>query len=481
MLFHTLRFLCFFLIVYILYRILSHKGQNRMLLLASYVFYAGWDWRFLALIWISTTVDYFCGIKIHSSSGAKQRRGFLALSLVTNLSLLGFFKYFNFFTSNFKDLVSLLGWHPDIVYLKVILPVGISFYTFQTLSYTIDIYRNKIEPERDFLDFALFVAFFPQLVAGPIERAKNLLPQFKMPRAITKSMVKEGIWLILYGLFLKIFVADNMARVADSVFSAAPASLSGGESLMGIYAFAFQIFGDFAGYSSMAIGIAKLFGINLMTNFLYPYLVTNPRDFWRNWHISLSTWLRDYLYISLGGNRNGRFRTYRNIFITMTLGGLWHGAAWTFVVWGIYQGCVLIIHRFFTENVKTTGTPNVMMPVWFLIRVVFMFHVTCFGWLIFRAQSLAQVGAMCRNIIVNFGSVQNIIPYGSAMIFYIWFSIVIQLIQKRKNDHLAVQSLPYFFRYAVYVFICITLIFAIGVSISTSGRFQGQSFIYFQF
>ena len=337
MLFNSLQFIAFFIIVYSLYLLFNHRWQNYMLLAASYFFYGSWNWRFLSLILISTILDYFCGLAIDRQPGRKRKKLFLIISVTGNLTILGFFKYFNFFAHDFQLILARFGIPTHPLVLNIVLPVGISFYTFQTMSYTIDIYRGEMRPTRRFLDLALFVAFFPQLVAGPIERAKHLLPQIIKPRLITPRQFREGLWLIYWGFFLKVFVADNLAGIVDRVFAGAE-TISGIEVLLGLYAFAFQILGDFAGYSSIAIGLARLMGIDIMTNFLFPYFVTNPRDFWKNWHISLSTWLRDYLYIPLGGNRRGRLMTYRNILITMLLGGLWHGAAWTFVIWGGVSG-----------------------------------------------------------------------------------------------------------------------------------------------
>ncbi|MBE9529897.1 MAG: MBOAT family protein, partial [Proteobacteria bacterium] len=344
MLFNSVQFAIFFAIVYLLYLLLNHKGQNRLLLVASYVFYGCWDWRFLSLIAISTVVDYFCGLKIYESREKQKRKLFLFISVCSNLTILGFFKYFNFFTDNLYALLNGFGFSPDPFFLNIILPVGISFYTFQTISYSIDIYRKELNPTRKFLDFALFVSFFPQLVAGPIERAKNLLPQMLLPRKLTVDKFYEGCYLIFWGLFLKVFIADNLARMVDPVFSSS-GPYDGVRVLLALYAFAFQIFGDFAGYSNIARGLAKCMGFDLMVNFNLPYFAVNPKDFWQRWHISLSTWFRDYLYIPLGGNRHGQMNTCRNLAITMLLCGLWHGAAWTFIVWGAYHALLQIIHK----------------------------------------------------------------------------------------------------------------------------------------
>ena len=323
------------------YRVLPHRAQNWLLLVASYYFYAAWDWRFLGLLVASTLVDFTCARVLARASTPRARRALLIVSLGFNLTLLGFFKYFNFFADSLHDVFGALGWQVDVFTLRVLLPVGISFYTFVTMSYVIDVYRREIPATRDLLDFAVFVAFFPHLVAGPILRASTLLAQIDSPRRITREQLRDGAWLIAWGYFQKMFVADNLAGLANAVFDPA-APQTGVNVLLGVYAFAFQIYGDFAGYSNIARGTSKLMGIELIENFRFPYLVRTPQAFWRNWHISLSTWLRDYLYIPLGGSRGSEWQTRRNLFLTMVLGGLWHGAAWTFVVWGIYHGVLLI-------------------------------------------------------------------------------------------------------------------------------------------
>lgn len=473
MLFNSFSFPIFFFIVYIVYRLSSHTIQNRVLLLASYVFYGSWDWRFLSLILLSTVVDYYCGINIDKFHDSRRRKHYLHLSLIVNLGVLGFFKYFNFFADNLQSLMSQFGLHLDGLTLDILLPVGISFYTFQTLSYTIDIYLNKSKPERNFLNFALFVSFFPQLVAGPIERSTRLLPQIQFPRKITAEKNKEGLWFIFWGYFLKIFVADNMAKISDLVF-AETAPQSGGEALMGMYAFAFQIFGDFAGYSFIAIGVAKLLGFDLMTNFLFPYFVTNPTDFWKNWHISLSSWLRDYLYIPLGGNRNGSLMTYRNLFITMFLGGLWHGAAWTFVIWGIFHGVLLSIFRVLKPMAEKMKISSTYLPIAYALKVVIMFHLTCLGWLIFRAESLQQIMAFLQAIVFNMGSMTDRLQYFVLyMVFHLWLVCIIQFIQKRKGDLMALQNLQWCPAWIFYIMMFYSML--------TWGEFGGQQFIYFQF
>lgn len=377
MVFNSLIFLVFFLVVYGLYRVMPHRGQNLLLLVSSYFFYGWWDWRFLSLIFISTVVDYWAGLAIeHADENARRRKIALWISLVSNLGILGFFKYFNFFADNLVVLLQGVGISSPVRHLNIILPVGISFYTFQTMSYTLDIYSRQMRPTRNFLDFAAFVSFFPQLVAGPIERASKLLPQIQTPRTITRGDMESGAWLVFWGLFKKCVVADNLAMLIDTGFGGG--SATGAQSLLGLYAFAFQIFCDFSGYSDIARGLARWMGIELMLNFNNPYFALNPREFWARWHISLSTWLRDYLYIPLGGNLKGRRRTYVNLVLTMLLGGLWHGAAWTFVAWGAFHGALLAIYHAWAAKFSPSGTLD--SGRWIGLRRLWMFHLVCLGW-----------------------------------------------------------------------------------------------------
>ncbi len=398
MLFNSLTFWIFFVLVYAGYRVLDTKGQNRWLLLASYIFYGAWDWRFLSLIFASTVLDYAIARWLVRTDKEPARKGLVFLSAAGNLGILGFFKYFNFFADSAAGLLSLAGFYPDRITLEVILPVGISFYTFQTLSYTVDVYRRKMEPVRDFGNFALFVAFFPQLVAGPIERAERLVPQIALPRTLTWDKTASGFRLVVWGLFKKIVIADNMARVADLVFYPG-ATPSGLWVLAGTYAFALQIYGDFSGYSDMARGIARILGFELSVNFKSPYLATNPSDFWNRWHITLSSWLRDYLYIPLGGNRRGTGRTLGNLMTTMILGGLWHGASVMFILWGAYHGLLLAVYHTWNNFHGKMRTPP---RGWGrAVRILLMFHLTCIGWIFFRAVSLEQGMAMFRALVLD--------------------------------------------------------------------------------
>ncbi|MEM7349420.1 MAG: MBOAT family protein [Acidobacteriota bacterium] len=388
MLFNSLEFAVFFALAFGVYCLLPHRAQNRWLLLASYLFYGAWDWRFLGLILVSTVVDYRVAIHMSRVEVPRVRKRLLALSVATNLGILGTFKYAGFFLDSLAQLAAKVGLTIPPFALQIVLPVGISFYTFQTLGYTIDVYRGRVRPTRDFLDFALFVAFFPQLVAGPIERAARLLPQIAKPRRVDLAGLTDGAWLVLWGLFKKVVIADNLQHLVTMVY-APGADPQSAEVWLATYAFAVQIYCDFSGYTDVARGIARMLGFELMLNFNLPYLAVSPADFWRRWHISLSNWLRDYLYIPLGGNRGGRLRTYRNLLLTMLLGGLWHGAAWTFVAWGAYHGLLLALHRA-GRQVRRRLAPSAGLArlVGRLAAIVLTFHLVCLGWLLFRAESL---------------------------------------------------------------------------------------------
>jgi D-alanyl-lipoteichoic acid acyltransferase DltB (MBOAT superfamily) len=473
MVFNSLHFVWFFVVVYALYRVLPHRAQNWLLLIASYYFYAAWDWRFLGLLIASTLVDFTCGLLMGRTESQRRRRLLLVLSLGFNLTLLGFFKYFNFFADNLHVMFGAVGWQLDFVTLRVLLPVGISFYTFVTMSYVIDVYRREIPPTRDLVDFAVFVAYFPHLVAGPILRASRLLAQIDRPRHVTREQVRDGLWLITWGFFQKVFVADNLAPLANMVFDPG-AHHTGVNVLLGTYAFAFQIYGDFAGYSNIARGTSKLMGIELVENFRFPYFVRSAQEFWHHWHISLSTWLRDYLYIPLGGSRGSAARTHVNLFLTMVLGGLWHGAAWTFVLWGVYQGALLIAFR------SANGVPA--LRAWIagpgtLARITswaVMFHLTCYGWLIFRARSAHQLGTMSASLFTDFAPrTVDISGLLVPLLLYTTPLLVVHAVEAWYDDVLVVPRLPVVVRYSVYAAAAyLTLLF---------GNFGGAEFIYFQF
>jgi len=471
MLFNSFQFWAFFGLVFLVYRALPHRAQNRLLLVASYVFYGSWDWRFLGLIVISTLVDFRVGRLLGKDGTSEARRKRLViLSVATNLGILGVFKYLGFFVDSFALLTQQMGLQANLPSLSIILPVGISFYTFQTMSYTLDIYRGELEPAEDLLDFALYVSFFPQLVAGPIERAKRLMPQVTLPRTVSRADVSEGLYFIIYGLFKKVVIADNMALIANNIFARDPASLSALEALLGVYAFAFQIYGDFHGYSLIAQGTARLMGFRLMDNFSHPYFAANPQDFWRRWHISLSTWLRDYLYIPLGGSRLGSFNTYRNLMTTMVLGGLWHGAAWTFVVWGTVHGGWLGIHRWLTTRLPR---PTEGAVVGRLVRVFVTFQIVCVTWLFFRAdsvpQSVAFLAALGKGV-----EVTEVVLIGYPLLaFYVLPMLAYELWVERRGDLTALTRMPVPVRALFYLIVLLMLVwFPAPVR---------SEFIYFQF
>lgn len=387
MLFNSFIFFIFLGIVLPLFYILPQKWKNPLLLVSSYFFYGYWDWRFTGLLALSTIVDFIIGKKLFATENHKKRKALLIISMAVNLGILGFFKYFGFFIDSFEAITATLGMHLDYLHLNIILPVGISFYTFQTMSYTIDIYRKRMEPTNSLMDFAVFVAFFPQLVAGPIERAANLLPQITNLPKVTKDQIEKGITLIVTGLFMKVMIGDTTGRIVDRIFSD-PEIYKSPELLAALVLFSIQIYADFSGYSSIARGVAKLLGIELMKNFEQPYLSSNITEFWRRWHISLSSWLKDYLYISLGGNRKGNRRTYINLMLTMLLGGLWHGASWNFVIWGGLHGLYLAVHKLMLGDRKPQAEykyAGLQSIVIYVLKVAGTYLLVLFTWLFFRA------------------------------------------------------------------------------------------------
>ena len=471
MLFNSLTFALFFALVFALYVCLPHRARNVMLLLASYLFYGAWDWRFLALIWISTAVDYGVALRLASSEDPRTRRRLVAFSLVTNLSILGFFKYAGFFAGSLTNLLRPLGIELPPFTLEVVLPVGISFYTFQTLSYTIDVYRRQLEPTRDVVAFALFVAFFPQLVAGPIERARRLLPQIRTPRSVTWEGIGEGSWLVLWGLFKKAVVADNLALLVDAVYAPGSAP-TGPEVALATFAFAFQIYCDFSGYTDIARGVARMLGFDLVRNFNLPYFASSPAEFWRRWHMSLSTWLRDYLFFSLGF-RGGRARTLRNLGITMLLGGLWHGAAWNFVAWGAFHGALLILGSLAAPALERVApTSRFGAGVWHAASIAGTFLLVCLGWVLFRAESLTQAGQLLHALVsrTTLGVAGDWLAPLFGLITPVLF---VQILQARSGDLDVVLRGPVWLRASVY-----TLLF---FGIVLLGEDFGTPFLYFQF
>lgn len=395
MLFNSLNFAVFLPIVFILYWFFTNrylKLQNALLLISSYFFYACWDWRFMFLLLFSTLLDYFTGLKMEDSQDQKHRKIWFWLSIVINLGFLGVFKYYNFFAESFAESISHFGWKVSPLMLNIILPVGISFYTFHGLSYVIDIYKNRIKAERNFVDYAVFVSFFPLLVAGPIERATHLLPQIKKQRTFDYSKAVDGLRQILWGLFKKIVIADNCAEYANQIFNNS-ADMNGSTLVLGALFFTFQIYGDFSGYSDIALGTARLFGIELLRNFAFPYFSRDIAEFWRRWHISLSSWFKDYLYIPLGGSKGGNWMRIRNTFIIFLVSGFWHGANWTFIVWGFLHALFIlpsIIMKTNRNNLEIVAHGRMFPTLKEFLQIVITFSLAVFAWIFFRAENIGH-------------------------------------------------------------------------------------------
>lgn len=471
MLFNSFEFAVFLPLVFVAYWLLSTRWRNPFLVAASYVFYGWWDPRFLSLIVLSTLVDYIIARKIHESDDEKKRRALLGVSLVVNLGILFAFKYSGFFIESATALLHNLGLEANPPFLRIVLPVGISFYTFQTISYTFDVFRRRIEPSSDLLTFALYVAYFPQLVAGPIERARHLLPQIEANRTFPdQERVVSGLMLVGLGLFKKVAIADVMAQIVNVAF-AAPGTQSSLSLLVGVYAFALQIYGDFSGYTDIARGTSRLFGIELMRNFEQPYLSRNITEFWRTWHVSLSSWLHDYLYIPLGGNRRGRRRTYVNLMAVMVLGGLWHGAAWTFVVWGFLHGAFLAIHRM-SGNYLPRGYQGRFSLRRDWLPTLVTFNLVCFAWIFFRAPNLSSAWTY----VIGLFSFRPGLPVTSWLILLFPALLLIFLIdvaQRNSDDHEVILS----WRPAAQGLAYAT--FILGIVVFSGG--PSVPFIYFQF
>lgn len=462
MLFNSLDFAIFLPIVFFLYWFILQnnlKLQNALIVIASYIFYGWWDWRFLSLIIFSTVVDYLIGQRLRIENKQYRRVVLLWTSIIVNLGFLGFFKYYNFFLDNFVDAFSFFGMQISANSLDVILPVGISFYTFQTLSYTIDVYRNKLEPTKDFVVFSAFVCFFPQLVAGPIERATNLLPQISKRRLYVRRNLIKGLKLMSYGFFLKIFVADTLAPIVNNIFENYQ-EFEGGTLILGAVFFSFQIYGDFSGYSKIARGTALMFGIDLMQNFSFPYFSRNIGEFWRRWHISLNTWFRDYLYIPLGGSREGKYRTLLNVFIIFLVSGFWHGANWTFITWGFIHSLLFIPSLLMESNRKYLKPIHFSKVNYENIKQIFKifstYSVVTFAWIFFRSNNFREALDYIQKINFNF---HDYLSY----LYVIAICLLIDIIIFTKKDK------KYFY--------LVMAGFTLAAYISTSK----SEFIYFQF
>jgi alginate O-acetyltransferase complex protein AlgI len=434
-----LQFLSAFLLLYFLCR-RSLFQRNLLIVGGSWLFYGWWDWRFLGLLIFSGCFDFVVGLLLGMKTTARKRKLVLRLSLATNLCLLGFFKYYDFFVGSMADLLTRLNVPFQASTLGIILPVGISFYTFQSLGYVIDVYRGQMQPTRNLLHYLAYVSFFPQLVAGPIQRGHDLLPQLQRTLIITRPMIEEGAWLILWGMFKKVVLADNLAPLVELVFG--NTTPSGPAMVVGALAFAFQIYGDFSGYSDIARGIAKLLGFELRQNFELPYFAADLRAFWRRWHMTLSSWLRDYLYISLGGNRRGTLRTYANVLITMLLGGLWHGAAWNFVLWGAWHGVGLVCTQVWQKH----RSPSWSLPLWLSLPATFLFVL--YGWILFRAGSLAHICQITSALAI--WTTPTWFPH------YLWSLLIliaplaaVEIWQKRVDNQFAVLAAPLWLRSSI--------------------------------
>ena len=428
MLFNSTEFLLFLPTVFVLYWFVFNenlKVQNFLILVSSYFFYGWWDYRFLSLILLSTIIDYVVGLNIPKQDSEKNKKLLLYCSVLFNLSVLGFFKYYNFFVDSWVELFSSIGYEIKSVWtLNIILPVGISFYTFQTMSYTIDVYKKKLYPTKDFISFATFVSFFPQLVAGPIERASNLLPQILKKREFKYEQGVQGLRLILWGMFKKVVIADSLAPVVNDIFT--NYQDFGGVTLwLGAVYFAFQIYCDFSGYSDIAIGTSKLFGFELMSNFKFPYFSRNIGEFWRRWHISLSTWFRDYLYIPLGGSKEGNWKSIRNIFIIFLVSGFWHGANWTFIFWGLFHSILFIPSFIFKTNRQYTtsiiGENTILPSLKEFLQVGTTFLLVTIGWVFFRSETLMDSINYIMRMNWDFNSIYvNKTPFIFFLIFFEW-------------------------------------------------------------
>ncbi len=474
------------------YWLIRPKWRNTLLLAASYAFYASWNWKLLGLIWVSTAVDYICSLKIHSSESTTKRRIYFLTSIIINLSLLGFFKYCNFFIENLIHLFSLFGFHSDFSTLNIILPIGISFYTFQTMSYTIDIYRRKLEPTKNIINFALFVGYFPQLLAGPIEKAKMLIPQIEQSKLFKNTKFYKGAYLFLYGLFKKIIIADSIGIITKQMFSLPEPS--GAEILLGIYAFSIQLYCDFSGYSDMARGISHFFGIKLSRNFHLPFFSKSPLESLRRWHITLYSWLKEYVYLPLlfFFASHKFFRSLKKAktkvfigsllagFSTLFLSGLWHGADWNYILMGIFQFTAIVISSLIGWNLSKTVSTSVKKSVlWIpvgIIQIILTFHISTYSRFLFGSDSVNQIALFTRKVFSEFSPSEMIIalsPYAYSTILLISFLFIYEFIQYIKEDEFFLHKRSPYTQIIFYL-----TLFFLFVEI---GGVHNEGFVYFQF
>jgi D-alanyl-lipoteichoic acid acyltransferase DltB (MBOAT superfamily) len=483
MLFNSIDFAIFLPIVFVLYWFVTNKSlklQNALIVASSFLFYGWWDWRFLFLMVGSASVDYIVGLCLLKQENRLKIRMLVFISLFVNLGILGFFKYFNFFAENFVSSFSYLGLKFELISLKIVLPVGISFYTFQALSYTIDVYRRKLIPTKSIIDFFAFISFFPQLVAGPIERATNLLPQFYTKRTFDYDKAVDGMRQILWGLFKKMVIADNCAEYANVIFNNS-SEYSGSTLLLGVFFFAFQIYGDFSGYSDIAIGTARLFGFSIMRNFNFPYFSRDIAEFWRRWHISLSTWFRDYLYIPLGGSHGGTWMKVRNTFIIFIVSGFWHGANWTFIVWGALNAIYylpVLLSKTNRINLEIVANGKYLPSFKEFSFMAITFSLTLFAWIFFRAENISHAIQYISEI---FSFSLFTVPQFEGMrkalniIILVCGFVLIEWIGRENQFAIANLGIKWklHYRWAMYA----TIIFMIGMFMQT----KETPFIYFQF
>lgn len=463
-------YIVFLTLTVALYWRLTHRQQNYFLLAASYFFYGWWDWRFLGLMAFSTCIDFLVGRHIEDSLDQKRKKALLLCSLVFNFSILGFFKYFNFFIDSFSGVASALGLAtlPEITW-KIVLPPAISFYTFQEVAYIVDVYKGRIRASRSLHEYALFVSLFPHLIAGPIQQPSHLLPQVQKSRTWSYSSSFDGIMLIIEGLFRKVVIADNCALLANAAFDGRLGTPSAWTTMIGTYAFAFQIYGDFSGYSSIARGSAQLLGFHFMVNFRQPYLSQSLQEFWRRWHVSLSSWLRDYLYIPLGGSRKGTVRTYVNLLLTMLLGGLWHGANWTFVVWGAIHGSILSFERFLSGGAEVSSSAG-FAARW--IRRLLIFNVVCLAWIFFRSNSVVDAMHALRAL-GTWTWNPDLLPAAEFLGLYASAMLFVDLRLEKSGSEYMTASRGFTLRIAAALVLC--------VAVALFGANQANAFIYFQF
>ncbi len=477
MLFNSVNFLIFLPVVFILYWFVFNKkyqDQNLLILTASFYFYACWNWKFLFLLIFSIGLDFLSGIMIERSGNKKEAKFWLLISIVINLGFLGFFKYYNFFIESFSELVAGFGFHVNVWLLKIVLPVGISFYTFHGLSYVIDIYKKRIAAERNFVDYAVFVSYFPLLVAGPIERATHLLPQIQKKRTFNYEQAADGMRQILWGFFKKMVIADNCAPLVNEIFAHYQTE-SASSLVLGAILFAFQIYGDFSGYSDIALGVSRLFGIELLKNFAFPYFSRDIAEFWRRWHISLSSWFRDYLYIPLGGSKGGLMMKIRNTFIIFLVSGFWHGANWTFIIWGglnaLYFMPLMVLNKN-RQNLEIVAMNTLLPSLKEIFQILSTFLLTCFAWIFFRAGSVSQAVLYIKNIFsTTIFSVPSHFPY--KIIVLIGIMIVIEWLNRTRFHGLEIRRFNPLIRRIMYV--------SIVIIIFRYASFGNHEFIYFQF